>query len=118
MNENIKDDFKEDLINPEILLKNREELRKKFLLQKENTKKEKTTSINSKDEYLLNLLKQNPEFKNALNDNNNEMNSLLNTMIQNMINKMTNDPKQKKIMKKKIKSLIENMNNKIDYDPN
>jgi len=113
MNENIKDDFKEDLINPEILLKNREELRKKFLLKKETTKKEKIVPINSKDEYLLNLLKQNPEFKNALNDNdnNNEVNDLMNTIIQNMINKMTNDSKQKKAMKKKLKSLIENMKN-------
>jgi hypothetical protein len=118
MDKSIKDDFKEELINPETLLKNREELRKNFLLKKENTKKEKTVPINSKDEYLLNLLKQNPEFKNALNDNNSGVNSLMNTMIQNMINKMTDNPKQKKIMKKKMKCLIETMNNKIDYGPN
>jgi hypothetical protein len=103
---NDANDSKENVfIDPEILTKNREELKKKFLMQKENTKKEKIAPPNSKDEYLLSLLKQNPEFTNVLNDNN----DVMNTLIQNMINKMTNDPKQKKAMKKKMKSLIENM---------
>jgi hypothetical protein len=107
--ENLENKCNSEFIDPEIIEKNKEELKKRFLLQKEKDNQKKINKnkdkVNSKDDYLVNLLKDNSEILNLLNNNEGGLNDIINSMIS----KMTNDPKQKKIMRKKMKTLIENM---------
>jgi hypothetical protein len=106
--ENLENNCNTEFIDPKIIEKNKEELKKRFLLQKEKDNQKKINKnkdkVNNKDDYLVNLLKDNSEILNALNNNEG-----LNDIINSMISKMTNDPKQKKIMRKKMKTLIENI---------
>jgi hypothetical protein len=111
-----------DLINPEMLSKyvennleqdidikedpqkKREELRKK-LRAKTNILRNNRSSKEMKETNQINMLKENPLFKNIENADEDTMKK----MIESMAAKMTNDPKQKKNAKKQMESLIEKM---------
>lgn len=113
-----------DLINPDILnkyaglskdmnlieeleedpLKKRETLRKK-LRAKTNTMRIERSSKDMKEKNQINMLKENPLFKNIENTDEETMKKI----IDNMASKMTNDPRQKKNAKKQMENLVEKM---------
>jgi hypothetical protein len=95
---------KSEELTPELLQKNREALKKRFEAQKED-KKNKSIK-DTKDQNKTKILKDFPILQN-LNNLPEDMD--VKSLINNMASKMTNDPKQKKIMKKKINKLIDEL---------
>jgi hypothetical protein len=106
-----------DLINPEILnkyvqsnleneldekenIEKRREILRQKLRAKTNTLRNNRSSKDAKEQNQLNMLKENPLFKNIEGADNETMKKI----IDNMASKMTNDPKQKKMLKNKWKN--------------
>lgn len=89
-------------LTQEIIQKNRDALKKRFEDQKEN---KKNRSIkDAKEQNKTKILKDFPILQNL---NNLPEDVDIKSLINNMTSKMTNDPKQKKIMKKKINKLMD-----------
>ena len=91
-------------LTPEVLQRNREALKKRFEAQKEE--KKNRLIKDSKDQNKTKILKDFPILQNL---NNLPEDVDVKSLINNMACKMTNDPKQKKIMKKKINKLIDEL---------
>ena len=95
---------KSEELTPEVLQKNREALKKRFEAQKEEKKNRSIKG--AKDQNKTKILKDFPILQNL---NNLSEDVDVKSLINNMASKMTNDPKQKKIMKKKINKLIDEL---------
>jgi hypothetical protein len=95
---------KSEELTLEVLQKNREALRKRFEAQ--NEEKKNRSVKNTKDQNKTKILKDFPILQNL---NNLPEDVDVKSLINNMASKMTNDPKQKKIMKKKINKLIDEL---------
>jgi hypothetical protein len=91
-------------LSSELLQKNREALRKRFEAQKEQ-KKNRSIKV-AKDQNKAKILKDFPILQNL---NNLPEDIDIKNLINNMASKMTNDPKQKKMMKKKINKLVDEL---------
>jgi hypothetical protein len=98
------------LLTPDQIEKNKEALRKRFQNQASLARKKKDSN---KKNPALNALHNHPMYETLKNidpailSNSDSMNK----MIETMASKFTNDSKQKKLYKKKVKDLLEQVKN-------
>jgi hypothetical protein len=108
LNDNLLDlsnnDNKEEELTEEIIMKNREELRRRTK-EKINNMRNKRLGKNTKQDSQIKALKENPLFQNLNLDNNGDVKK----MIDNLASKMTTDSKQKKNIKKQMAKIMEKM---------
>ena len=106
----LKDNLEEELTE-EIIMKNREELRKRTN-EKIAHMRNKRSSKNIKQESQIKALKENPLFQNLDLNNNTDIKKI----IDNLASKMTNDSKQKKNIKKQMDKIIDKMKEQNNED--
>ena len=75
------------------------------LRAKTNTLRSNRMSKDIKEKTQIDMLKENPMFKNLDSQNNVDMNNI----IEKMASSMSKDPKQKKNIKKQISNIVEKM---------
>ena len=106
----LNDNLEEELTE-EIIMKNREELRRRTK-EKINNMRNKRLGKNTKQDSQIKALKENPLFQNLDLNNNTDIKKV----IDNLASKMTTDSKQKKNIKKQMEKIMDKMKESNNID--